>query len=311
MVNLTRQSKEPRLRHFQAMGGPCDLAVFDASDSLLDALVLEVARLEHKYSRYCQSSLLSQWNRAAGVVQQVDEESAGLLNYADHCYWLSDGAFDITSGVLRRAWDFHRQQLPDNATLESARATIGWHRVDWDGQSLGLEAGMELDFGGIVKEFAADRLVTLMREAGCTGMANLAGDIAVTGPKPSGEPWVLGIRDPVGRTGALANVAVNHGGLASSGDYERGFIIDGCRYSHILDPRTGWPVSEAPKSVSVVAELCIMAGTLATIAMLKGKEAESWLAQLGVPFLLCDAAMTVSGTLVTRAAAPSNTNTQG
>lgn len=93
-----------RLRHFQAMGGPCDLAVFDAPDSLLDRLEAEVMRLEQRYSRYRPGSLVSAINQDAGTQQAIDEECAGLLNYADQCYRLSEGLFDITAGVLRRAW---------------------------------------------------------------------------------------------------------------------------------------------------------------------------------------------------------------
>ncbi|HET8904830.1 MAG TPA: FAD:protein FMN transferase [Saccharospirillum sp.] len=291
--------QQPRLRHFQAMGGPCDLAVFDAPDSLLDQLEAEVTRLEQRYSRYLPGSLVSAINQGAGTVQVVDEECAGLLNYADKCFRLSEGLFDITAGVLRRAWDFKRQDIPDPEHLATVCKSIGWDRVDWNGEQLRLEPGMELDFGGVVKEFAADRLVTLMNEAGYCGMANLAGDIAVTGPQPDGQPWMLGVRDPLGSDQAMARVALTRGGLATSGDYERGFTRDGVRYSHILNPRNGWPVPEAPRSVTIIADHCIMAGSLATIAMLKGKEAESWLVSLEVPFLLCDASMSVSGTLVT------------
>jgi thiamine biosynthesis lipoprotein len=297
---MSSSSEKPRLHHFQAMGGPCDLAVFGGSDRLFGDLQAEVIRLESRYSRYRSDSLISTINQAAGEVTFVDEECAGLLNYADHCYRLSDGVFDITSGALRRAWNFHRRQLPDPVTLAEARACIGWDRVEWDGERLRLEPAMELDLGGVVKEFAADRLVTLMKEAGSAGMANLAGDIAITGLQPNGQPWVLGIRDPLGGTGPLAKVALDQGGLASSGDYERGFMLDGVRYSHILDPRTGWPVSKTPRSVSVIADHCIMAGTLATIAMLKGKDAESWLVEMELPFLLCKSSGSVSGTLLRR-----------
>lgn len=295
---MIEPSNQPRLHHFKGMGGPCDLAVVDAPDSLLGQLEAEVVRLEHRYSRYRRDSLISAINRNAGTVQEVDAECAGLLNYAEQCFRLSDGVFDITAGALRRAWDFKNRHIPNPAELASACAAIGWERVEWDGERLRLEPGMELDFGGIVKEFAADRLVTMMSDAGYCGMANLAGDIAVTGPQPNDQPWMLGVRDPLGSENAMARVALSHGGLASSGDYERGFTLDGVRYSHILNPGTGWPVPDAPRAVTVIADRCIMAGSLATIAMLKGKDAESWLAGLEVPFLLCDAAMTVSGTLV-------------
>ncbi|WP_211227130.1 FAD:protein FMN transferase [Saccharospirillum impatiens] len=290
-------SQQPRLRHFEGMGGPCDLAVFEAPESFLDLLEAEVVRLELRYSRYRQDSLVSVINSNAGTVQGVDAECAGLLNYADHCYWLSDGLFDVTAGVLRRVWDFKQRRVPGEAELASVQSLIGWERVAWDGQRLQLAPGMELDFGGIVKEFAADRLVTMMNEAGYSGMANLAGDIAVTGPQPDGQPWLLGVRDPGGDVRAMARVALNQGGLASSGDYERGFTHQGVRYSHILNPNTGWPVEQAPRAVTVIADHCIMAGSLATIAMLKGKDAESWLVALDVPFLLCNSAGKVSGTL--------------
>ncbi len=296
---MTEPDPKPRQYHFEAMGGPCDLAVFGAPDSLLQRLKDEVVRLEQRYSRYRPDSLVSVINRKAGIVQSVDAECAGLLNYADHCYRLSDGVFDVTAGALRRAWDFRQQRIPDPAEITAALAAVGWERVEWDGEQLRLEPGMELDFGGIVKEFAADRLVALMAEAGCRGMANLAGDIAVTGARPDGRPWMLGVRDPRGTGQAMASVALTQGGLASSGDYERGFTHKGVRYSHILNPHTGWPVTDAPRAVTVIADHCIMAGSLATIAMLKGKDAESWLVKLEVPFLLCDAAMNVSGTLVT------------
>lgn len=296
---MTEPEPGPGLCHFKGMGGPCDLAVFGAPDGLLERLKDEVVRLEQRYSRYRPDSLVSDMNRKAGAVQFVDAECAGLLNYADHCYRLSDGVFDVTAGALRRAWDFRQQRIPDPAEIAAAQAAVGWDRVEWDGEQLRLEPGMELDFGGIVKEFAADRLVALMAEAGCCGMANLAGDIAVTGPQPGDRPWMLGVRDPLGTGQAMASVALNQGGLASSGDYERGFTHEGVRYSHILNPHTGWPVTDAPRAVTVIADHCIMAGSLATIAMLKGKDAESWLVQLEVPFLLCDAGMSVSGTLVT------------
>lgn len=295
---MTEPSAQPRLRHFTGMGGPCDLAVIDAPHSLLDQLEAEVVRLEQRYSRYRPDSLVSTINRNAGSAQAVDAECAGLLNYAEHCFQLSEGVFDITAGALLRAWDFKQQRIPEATEVATACAAIGWERVEWDGERLRLAPGMELDLGGIVKEFAADRLVTLMNEAGYCGMANLAGDIAVTGPRPGSQPWLLGVRDPLGRENAMARVALNQGGLASSGDYERGFTLDGIRYSHILNPRTGWPVPDTPRAVTVIADHCIMAGSLATIAMLKGKEAESWLAALEVPFLLCDASMTLSGSLV-------------
>ncbi len=119
--------QQPRLRHFQAMGGPCDLAVFDAPDSLLDRLEAEVMRLEQRYSRYLPGSLVSAINQSAGTVQFVDEECAGLLNYADHCFRLSEGLFDITSVASGLGF-----QTPGHS---GPRAPGNGLQVDWLGAS--------------------------------------------------------------------------------------------------------------------------------------------------------------------------------
>ena len=159
-------------------------------------------------------------------------------------------------------------------------------------------AGMELDFGGFVKEYAADRVVALRRERGARhGMVDLGGDLAVIGPHPDGAPWVVGIRDPRAPQTAMASVSLRAGGIATSGDYERAMIVDGVRYTHVLDPRTGSPVTGL-RSVSVVADECLIAGTASTVAMLKGApDGARWLDELGLPNLRMDDAGELSGTL--------------
>jgi thiamine biosynthesis lipoprotein len=157
---------------------------------------------------------------------------------------------------------------------------------------------MELDFGGFVKEYAADRAVELCREHGARhGMVDLGGDLAVIGPHPDGKPWIVGIRDPRAPQSAMASVRLAGGGIATSGDYERAMVVDGVRYTHVLDPRTGSPVTGL-RSVSVVAERCLVAGTATTVAMLKGAlDGARWLDELGLPNLRMDDAGLLSGTL--------------
>jgi len=149
------------------------------------------------------------------------------------------------------------------------------------------EAGMELDFGGFVKEYAADRVAELARRLGVrSGMIDLGGDLAVVGPHPNGDPWLVGIRNPRRPNAAMARIAVTHGGLATSGDYERCMIIDGIRYSHLLDPRTGESFRQGPACVSVKADHCLVAGVTATIAMLHTEgEDEVFLSRVGLPHL--------------------------
>lgn len=291
----------PRQFSFRAMGGPCALSLY-AEDSVARQVAVtleaEVRRLEAKYSRFQTDSDLSRLNRTPDQWQEVDAETAGLLDFAHQCFIESDGLFDITTGVLREAWDFKSGQLPAQAQLEALRPRVGWSQVGWSGGQVKIPAGMELDLGGLVKEFAADRLLTLLSEARVSGLVNLAGDIRVTGPRPDGSPWPVGISHPRQTGRAAATLPLIEGGLATSGDYERFMMVGGRRYCHILHPKTGWPLLDGPSSVTVVADNCLLAGALTTIAMLKGKEAESWLAGLGVPFLLFDDSLTVSGTLV-------------
>ena len=268
------------------------------------AAVADVLRIEAKYSRYREDSVTTCINRGAGGrAVAVDAETVSLLSYADRCHRLSRGRFDITSGVLRRAWDFRRRppQLPDAAALAAATALVGWDRVEWDAHSIRLpQAGMEIDFGGVGKEYAADRAATLCAEHGIRhGLVNLGGDVRAVGPRPDGAPWRVGIRDPRRDGASIATVLLDDGAVATSGDYERYFELGGRRYCHILDPRTGQPVSHW-QSVSVVAPLCVVAGSCATIAMLEEERAEAFLRGQGLRYVAVDAA----GALRGAAAAP-------
>ena len=152
-------------------------------------------------------------------------------------------------------------------------------------------AGMEIDFGGIGKEYAADRAGAVLLERGAVhGLVNLGGDVRVIGAAPDGSPWRIAVQNPRAEPGeTLARLDVAMGALATSGDYERYMIVDGRRYCHVMDPRTGWPVG-AWQSVSVVAPLAVAAGACATMAMLQAVEpALAFLQSQGVRYLAIDA----------------------
>ncbi len=295
-----------RVEHtFKAMGGPCRLRLEldDAvsADIAIAAAVAEVQRLELKYSRYREDSLTSQINRAAGTRQPVslDGETAGLLNYAHTLWCQSDGLFDLTSGVLRRAWDFKSGRCPVQGEIDALLPLVGWDLVVRDQDSVYLpKAGMELDFGGCVKEYAADSAAMQLRRHGVVAaLVDLAGDMAAVGVPAGMSGWPVGIRHPIEKDSAVAQVLLPDGGLASSGDYERCLQIDGKRYGHILHPRTGWP-SHGLVAVSVLAGQCLVAGSSATIAMLKPVgEALAWLEKLGLPWLAIDANLVCHGRL--------------
>jgi len=281
---------------FRAMGSPCalhlDAPSRDVAERVFAAVQAEVDRLERKYTRYRDDSLTSRINRSAGdpAGVEVDDETAALLDYADTAFAASDGRFDPTSGILRRAWDFRSGRVPAREEIAALLPKIGWRRVRWKRPRLVLSRpGMELDFGGLVKEYAADRAAELCRRQGApAALVDLGGDLAVAGPHADGAPWRVGVRDPFGGAEPVATLAVYAGGVATSGDTERCMVVGGRRYSHLLDPRTGWPV-EGPASVTVLASRCLVAGTASTVAMLRGREAgPAWLAAEGIPHVCVD-----------------------
>jgi thiamine biosynthesis lipoprotein len=152
--------------------------------------------------------------------------------------------------------------------------------VEWSGQTIRLpRAGMEIDFGGIGKEYAVDRAYDLLL-ARCPVpfLINFGGDLRVSRPLPHG-PWKVGIERPDSDRKAAMMLEVEYGALATSGDSQRFLLKNGIRYGHILDPRTGWPVPDAPRSVTVAASSCTEAGLLSTLAILKGKGAADFLQQ--------------------------------
>lgn len=269
---------------FTAMSSPCEILTETESHSeastLLRIASKEAWRIEHKFSRYLSGNIIHQINNAGGAPVNLDEESARLFVYADECYRLSNGLFDITSGVLRRVWKFDgSDRLPDAAQVEAVLPLVGWSKAEFTTTSLRLLPGMEVDLGGLGKEYAVDRAAGLLAEVS-TGsyVVNFGGDLFVSGLRAHGEPWSIGLDDPE-MTGesSIGTLKIECGGVATSGDARRYLLKDGIRYGHILNPMSGWPEQGAPRSVMVVAESCMEAGVLATLAMLQGPNAESFL----------------------------------
>lgn len=280
---------------FSAMAGMNEVRVAGAHEGLLlqaaQAAIAEVRRIESRYSRYNPDSIVSRINTAAGTGQAlaVDAETAGLLAFAGQLHQISEGRFDITAGVLRRAWDFRRPRLPQEAELQPLLALIGWPKLRLTAGSIELPLrGMELDFGGFGKEYAADRAAAVLLQAGVThGYVNLGGDIRVVGPRADGSGWCFGLQHPRRADALVGQVVLTDGALATSGDYERFFELDGRRYCHLIDPRSGWPV-EHWQSASVLGPTCAAAGALSTLTMLMGKQGLDWLQSQEVDFMLVD-----------------------
>jgi thiamine biosynthesis lipoprotein len=288
---------------FRAMGSRCEIRLYASSEELAaacaQAAIADVLRLEAKYSRYRDDSVTAAINRVAAVggTVDVDAETATLLDYAATCFEQSDGLFDLTSGILREAWSADRRELPDAALLQCLLARVGWSKVCWQRPRLAFGvSGMAIDFGGVVKEYAADRAATLCAEAAFRhGLVDLGGDIKIVGPHPDGTPWVVGIQHPRNPEAVMATLDLFHGAIATSGDYERFVEIDGRRYSHILSPRTGMPVNGLA-GVSVAAPECVVAGSATTIAMLMEDRGPEWLDEVGLPHVWMDQKLHVGGT---------------
>jgi thiamine biosynthesis lipoprotein len=275
---------QDRSTQFQAMGSPC-IVLVDTADAAIGERVGavvrdEALRIEAKYTRY-RPSVVTSINHSGGQDVVLDPESADLIDYAATCHQLSDGRFDITSGALRRVWRFDGTGTrPDPAAVLQVLPFVGWHRVSWNRPVLRLPPGMEIDLGGIGKEYAVDRALLLAQAAADVPvLVNFGGDLRISGPRRDGSPWRVAIAD-VDREGATSGLLeLSHGALATSGDTYRYVKDRGVRYGHVLDPRSGWPIPDAPRSVTVHAPTCTEAGLLAKLALLRGADAEAFLRQ--------------------------------
>ncbi len=287
------------------MGSPCEFRLYAEekkfASHVADRAIAELQRLEKKYSRYRDDSVTTKINQYAGDKNgiELDEETSLLLNYAQVGFEQSDGLFDISSGILRKAWNFRSNQLPSQEEIDKLLPLIGWDKLSWNKPILCLpQKGMEVDFGGYVKEYAADVAVNVCRQEGIQhGLVNLGGDICIVGPHPNGNAWKIGVRHPRNPEIPMSFVFLEQGGLASSGDYERFMMVGGKRYAHILNPKTGWPV-QSLACTSVYADQCVVAGTSSTIAMLKGEQdGIKWLDELGLPYIGMNQNLEIFGTL--------------
>lgn len=237
----------------------------------LDKVRREALRLEEKFSRFRTGNLVHHINQGASV--QLDTEFEQLLNYAKDCHSISNGLFDITSGPLKKIWSFHEGfHFPDDRTIQKALPFVGFDKIHWSQSTLQLPKGMELDFGGLVKEYAVDRCALILSEKLPTldFLIHFGGDLFMKGSH------TIGIENPKKLNDAIASIQLSNAGIATSGTSRQYIEKEGVRYSHILNPRTGYPIENAPLSVTVVAPTCIEAGFSATLAILQGENAQAF-----------------------------------
>ena len=281
---------------FHCMASPCEILIDGTDESLARKLVAEACveafRIEQKYSRYRDDNIISLINNANGKPIAIDMETYQLLQFADTCFKISDGLFDITSGVLRKCWKFDgSDSVPNKSEVDTLKKLIGWHLISLQEQSITMPAGFEIDLGGIGKEYAVDNVANLCKKLApnTSVLVNFGGDIQVTRPRSDSAYWQVGIESPdkentSGTPRSQSILRIANGGLATSGDANRYLLKNGVRYSHILNPKTGFPIKGGPRSITVAADYCTQSGLLATLALLQGTSAEDFLKQQEVKY---------------------------
>jgi thiamine biosynthesis lipoprotein len=280
------------------MGGSASVEFVDdggvvRAQWLARAVETEALRIEAKFSRYRESSVVSEINRNAGRTPvAVDAETEVLVRAALDLARMTEGRFDPTVGALRRAWDFKTSRVPAPEEIAALLPLVDAEAVSLRDRTVFLrKPGMEIDLGGVGKEYAVDRAARILEaESIRSAIVNFAGDVRTIGSRGDGRPWKVGVADPHDRSRCrFAERAHGGAGIATSGDYERGFVKDGVRYHHILDARTGWP-ARGLSSVTTIAASAFRAGRFATAAFLLGADAG---------LSLIEDAPGVEGTLIT------------
>jgi|TARA_R110001632_G_scaffold23778_2_gene67128 thiamine biosynthesis lipoprotein len=283
---------------FECMASNCSILIeceaFELVKTAAKNAIIEAWRIEYKYSRYQKNNTFSDIHSTPDCWQKLDNESAQLMIFANQAYNASQGLFDITSGILREAWTFNgNDKLPLQNQIDALLPYVGWKKLAWSTEApeqLKMPLGMELDFGGIGKEYAVDKVLTIccqtLASKSAAILVNCGGDLTCSGVRLNGESWKVGIESISRHNKAQQIIALSSGALATSGDSKRFLLKDGIRYSHVLNPITGWPITDAPRSITVAAPTCINAGIIATLALLQGKHAESFLASIKTPYWL-------------------------
>lgn len=242
----------------------------------INAGITEVQRVEHLLSARDSTSLISKINQNAGIEPvKVEEELFDLLLRTKRISRLTDGTFDISYASIEKIWQFDGSMttLPAPEEVEASVAKINWNHIVLDKKRETVflqEEGMKINMGGIQKGYAANQAKLAMMKIGIRGgLVNAGGDLLAWGEKASGKRWKINIADPKKQQKAIAWVHIKDLAVVTSGDYGKFATIDGVRYAHIIDPRTGYPISEI-KSVTVISPDAELADALSTAVFVLG-----------------------------------------
>ncbi len=267
---------------WNALGTVCSLQFVADSDraaeTFCQAAVGWVTQFEARYSRFRPDSVISQINDAAGKTWvDVDVETEQMLDICGTLFAMTQGMLDATALPVMRLWNYKSPEprIPAGAEVEAALRLVGWTKVQRKPGKVFLPAeGMAIDLGGWGKEYAVDAVAEIARTHGVTSvLVDFGHDLRAIGAPPAKPAWHVGLEDPYRPGSHRGSIAVRERGVASSGDYIRNFTIGGRRYGHIVDPRSGRPVSNGALQTTVVAPTCLQAGVLSTVTFILGAEA--------------------------------------
>ncbi|WP_276370154.1 FAD:protein FMN transferase [Chryseolinea sp. H1M3-3] len=278
--NLLAISPNLYKRALRLMGNMFEISVLaeaelQASESI-DAAVAEMQRIERLFTTFDPASQTNQINAQAGIQPvRVDREVFELIQRSIRISELTSGAFDITYGSIdKRLWNFDTKMssLPDKETAKKSVRLINYKNIILDNEAGTVflkEKGMRIGFGGIGKGYAADQAKKILKDKGITsGIVNASGDLSAWGHQQNGKPWTIGIADPDTKN-PFSYVNITNMAVATSGNYEKYVTIGGQRYSHTIDPRTGFPVTGI-KSVTIISPYAELSDAMATPVMVMG-----------------------------------------
>lgn len=250
------------------------------ADAQIDAAVAEISRIERLLTTYNEASETSRINAAAGIAPvRVSEETFRLIQRSQRISGITQGAFDISYGSVDKSlWNFDTSMtsLPDAATAKKMVRLINYRNIVLDEAAMTVflrEKGMRIGFGGIGKGYAAERARQLLKSRGVmAGIVNASGDLTTWGTQPDGTPWTIGIVNPNLSGHVFSYMNVTDMAVATSGNYEKFIVIDGIKYSHTINPKTGLPV-RGIKSVTIISPNAEIADAMATPVTIMGIEA--------------------------------------
>lgn len=248
--------------------------------SCIEKAIEEIRRIEHLLTTFREDSQTNQVNASAGIAPvRVDKEVFDLIERSTRISQVTDGAFDISYGSVDKSfWNFniHMQQLPDADEAREKVKLINYRNIELNRKDLTIflkEAGMRIGFGGIGKGYAADKAANLLKELGiASGLVNASGDIKAWGCQADGKPWTVGISHPDDPVNAFSHLRLQNNAIATSGNYEKFVLINGKKYSHTINPKTGMPVTGI-KSVTIIAPSAELADAMATPVTIMGVKA--------------------------------------